>query len=87
MLTTIEQKLSAIKAINEEKDKLDQYLIKLHAMDNSSIEAVTLHLGDAHADPKFLITEDTSQELRAVLELHFAARRQELIHDAEELMK
>jgi hypothetical protein len=84
MLNTIEQKLSAIKAINEEKDKVDTQLESLATIpvDGSAL-SVKLDYDEWQVEVPPVALRSVIKTIKQAYEL----RKQELISSAENLMK
>lgn len=85
MLTTIEQKLSAIKAINEQKDTVDLMVNRIEklcaAIPSDQLIAVSIvgHVVNVPGVQLIMLLGDVKQ--------HYEQQRQELITKAETLMK
>lgn len=88
MITTIEQKLSAIKAINEAKDKVELNLqISANLLENLDlVESITFKTGE----DTFELQDVPVGVLFKIVDLlggHLEHARMNLIGQAEELMK
>lgn len=87
MLATIEEKLSAMKAINEEKDACDVAISELINFKNqiNAVDAISIHADQTSFD--FAVPKDVATQVLDILEEYHEARRKELIEKAEALMK
>lgn len=85
MLTTIEQKLSAIKAINEQNNTVDQMVSRIEKLcaaipsDQSIAVNIEGHVVNVPGVQLIMLLGDVKQ--------HYEQQRQELITKAETLMK
>lgn len=86
MLTNTEDKLSALRAINEEKEFVETSLSALAVFKNKPIETISLHTGD-RTTFDFAAPPHIAAELIAMLENYNNHRRQQLIEKAEQLIK
>jgi hypothetical protein len=95
MLTTIEEKLSAIKAINEEKDLIDKELTFIIAITESKFHYNGIlfcctnsegHLEVEQSEPFDLPTHVILKCLHEI-KSYYESRQQTLIESAEQLMK
>lgn len=96
---SIEEKLSAIKAINEEKDYVDKKLHHLVMLSHASATGITLHIDhplekgsalDAEAKRMSsfdLLPAPAIARVKEVINDYYTKRRIELIAKAEALMK
>jgi hypothetical protein len=83
MLNTIEQKLSAIKAINEQKEVADRSIAALQDYDlNPSITPALIW-----KDRNVLIPDAAKAEIFHILKRSFEVQKAELIEKATDLMK
>lgn len=94
----IEEKLSAIKAINEEKDYVEEKLRHLEALRETTCTGITINVEspikkgselDAVLDEMraFNLPHSVVASTRAVIQLYLEQRREELITKAQSLMK
>jgi hypothetical protein len=77
----INDKLSAIRAINEEKEYAEDRILVLSTW-SKNISAVNLN-GEAD----FIIPDNIGNAIKELLLLYYEIRRKELISKAEELIK
>jgi len=82
MLKTIEEKLSAIKAINEQKDKIDNVLQR---MDLNPNKALQLMVDEIPLDE--LIAGTMPQQIENLVRASLRSKRDKLMEQATELMK
>lgn len=87
MLTTIEQKLSAIKAINEEKEYVEKRIGEVLNLGESINRFVSLVFDATDDTIYFELPVDQLKLHQEVLRDYFIKRREELISNAEDLMK
>lgn len=87
MFDTIEEKLSAIKAINEEKDSCDVAISELINFRNqiTAVDSISVHADLTSFD--FNVPKHVVGQILDILEEYHESRRKELIVKAEELMK
>jgi propanediol dehydratase small subunit len=85
MLTTIEQKLSAIKAINEEKENVEKQIERIEAQIIKVNGIVSVRATDM--DESIVVPESVVAGVYNLMHSAYSARRQELIDQATELMK
>lgn len=85
MLTTIEEKLSAIKAINEEIHLMDTYLARLATIETPVHGHVNYFVKDEVKS--FLVPVAITPGLNILLNEYYTTRRDQLIAKATELMK
>lgn len=85
MLTTIEQKLSAIKAINEEITTIELSISTLHDLKAEHIDSIAIYT--LSQKWLFALPKQQLREIRAIMLGWYTARKAELISQAEELMK
>lgn len=81
MLNTIEEKLSAIKAINQQKDTIDVMLQRISLDENQFI----VNIGGSQV--KDLVSPETWQQLRTEVTAALTGKRDNLIEQAKQLMK
>jgi hypothetical protein len=83
MLNTIEQKLSAIKAINEQKEVADRSIAALQDYDLNPGITPTM----SWKDRTVTIPDAAKAEIFHILKRSFEVQKAELIEKATELMK
>lgn len=81
MLSNTEQKLSALKAINEEKETIDNLLEALEA------PIGTLTISYPKETNQFIVSGPPADKVNGILKEHYTRRRAELISKANEIMK
>jgi hypothetical protein len=88
MLTTIEQKLSAIKAINEEKDQLEEDIARCIRIGDVSNSVTSIQIKtETNSYDFYLLPPDIIIRLNDVVRLYLQERKSDLIRKAVELMK
>lgn len=81
MLTTIEEKLSAIKAINQQKDTLEE-MMSLMNRHQYHIDRI-----DVTSDRLFYPDKELQSKIWMIIMLDLEAKHSHLIDKAQELMK
>jgi len=89
MLTTIEEKLSAIKAINEEKDLIDRELTNVFAIIESKnvYTHILFCLPDIDEPEPFYLPTHVIMKCLHEVKSYYESRQQTLIASAEQIMK
>lgn len=92
MLTTIEEKLSAIKAINEQRDIIDSLLHKIYSKSKDRVFEIffTQALNILNADVTEAIQQriaNLNDDLEQIIIDNLTQQRDQLITKATELMK
>jgi len=86
-MMNIEEKLSAIKAINEEKDYCEKSIDKLSAFDGADSMSFFSGGSPNAADKQFIFPAQVTAKVVVVLSDYYQARKLELIEQAKELIK
>lgn len=84
---TIEEKLSKIRAINEEKDQVEKNLEQLVRIEETSNSQVSIGIHSAGHGRTFDLPTDTIMEVHAILKEYYEGRKAKLILQATELMR
>jgi hypothetical protein len=87
MLNTIEQKLSAIKAINESKDSVDRMLTTLQDLELRPGQQLIIQWGPELAPRWVILPEQVQNEVMMIVKNALGMERDKLIMEATELMK
>lgn len=85
MLNTTEEKLSALKAINEEKDLMEQHIERMSALENIH-QGYINYMGDGPVRG-FLVPDVLFRPFNILLNEYYTTRREQLIAMETELMK
>lgn len=82
----IQEQLSKIKAINEEKSEVEKMLLVLHSWQPPYIDEVTIGNMLQQNSRSFHVSGSTGNDVRCVLINYYERRKNELIAKAEELI-
>lgn len=82
MLTTIEEKLAAIKVINEQKDKVDNVMQRMDLNPRKALQLTVDNIPVAD-----LLSPLMQGNIESLIRTSLQNKRNELVHQATELMK